>query len=193
GKGGGRAEHQSRGRRDGEARAAAAAAARGQVAVDVTVCGLPKEIDAARAELEGLDCLELAVPVTRKSLPSIFGSGGANLQQMESEYGVCLDVQTGVSRVVLMGVRAGVEAAAEKIQAISHEFRDTEERWPVEPYQVSFLLRNRGAELKGMAHRVGGGVMMTILEEAKTKGPAAAPILPAASLSEGEGEEVDEA
>lgn len=39
-------------------------------------------------------------------------------------------------RVVLMGVLEDVEAAAEKIREISYEFRETEERWPVEPYQV---------------------------------------------------------
>lgn len=35
-----------------------------------------------------------------------------------------------------MGVRGDVEAAAAKVREISLEFREVEERWPVEPYQV---------------------------------------------------------
>lgn len=84
GGGGGRGErHHSRGRGDGRAAAAAAAAARGQAAVEVTIRGVPENVDAARMCLAKLDCLELVVPVERKSLSAIFGPGGANLQQME--------------------------------------------------------------------------------------------------------------
>lgn len=35
-----------------------------------------------------------------------------------------------------MGVRQDVEAGAKKIREISHEFRETEERWPVSARQV---------------------------------------------------------
>ncbi len=50
-----------------------------------------------------------------------------------------LDVRATVPEVALLGVRKDVEAAAEKVREISHEFRETEERWPVEPYQVRAL------------------------------------------------------
>lgn len=54
----------------------------------------------------------------------------------QTDYSVFLEVQSVACKVVLRGVRKDVEAAAEKIREISHEFRHMEERWPVAPYQV---------------------------------------------------------
>lgn len=59
--------------------------------------------------------------------------------QHQSDFSVMLDVRATVPEVALLGVRQDVEAAAAKIREISREFRETEERWPVEPYQVRAL------------------------------------------------------
>jgi len=76
GRGGGM-EHEPRGAR-GDGRAAEAVAS-----VEVTLRGVPENLQAARIDLADLDCLEVVVPLERKSLPAIFGAGGANLQKME--------------------------------------------------------------------------------------------------------------
>lgn len=76
----------------------------------------------------------------------------------QSDYSVSLEVLTTVPRVVLMGVREDVEAAAEKIHEISHEFRETEERWPVEPYQVRW---EKGSMTQDGGVRGGGGVAVS--------------------------------
>ncbi|CAM9601826.1 unnamed protein product [Scytosiphon promiscuus] len=130
-------------------------------------------VELARAYMAELDCLKLVVPVERKSLSAIFGARGAHIQQMESDFGVSLEVVSAVSKVVLMGVREDVEAAAEKIREISHEFRETEERWPVEPYQVGFLLHNRKAELQAICQRVGGAVSISVKGRATASAAAA--------------------
>lgn len=54
-------------------------------AVEVTLRGVPEDIKAARFNLAQLerDCVEVVVPVERRSLNAIYGPGGANLQQME--------------------------------------------------------------------------------------------------------------
>ncbi|CAM9491497.1 unnamed protein product, partial [Hapterophycus canaliculatus] len=137
GGGGGQPEHQPRERVSAGAisGAVAAGAASGRV-VKVTISGLPENVELARAYVAELDCLELVVPVERKSLSAICGVERANIQQMESDFGVFLEAPKGVPRVVLMGVREDVEAAAEKIREISYEFRETEQRWTVEPHQV---------------------------------------------------------
>lgn len=97
GGGGGRGErHHSHGRGDGRAETAAAAA------VEVTIRGVPENVDTARMYLAKLDCLELVVPVERKSLSAIFGAGGANLQQMEVRDAVCRNGGVSYHIIVLV-------------------------------------------------------------------------------------------
>lgn len=78
GGGGGPPEYQPRGRRS----AGALSATSGR-ATEVIIRGVPENVELARAYVAELDCLELVVPVERKSLSAIFGVGGANIQQME--------------------------------------------------------------------------------------------------------------
>jgi len=52
----------------------------------------------------------------------------------------CVSVQVPVGRVprvILMGVRSDVEAAARRIREISHEFCEIEDRLPLERCQVT--------------------------------------------------------
>ena len=55
-----------------------------------------------------------------------------------------------------MGVRGDVEAAAAKVREISLEFREVEERWPVETYQVRLALRLLSTRSGSFLRRGGG-------------------------------------
>lgn len=46
----------------------------------------------------------------------------------------------GPPQVVIAGVRQDVEAAASRVQEISQEFRETEERWPVNSCEVMIMI-----------------------------------------------------
>eukprot|EP00903_Cladosiphon_okamuranus_P007059 g6862.t1 len=125
-------------------------------AVEVILRGVPEAIQAARINLAGLerDCVEVVVPVERRSINAIFGA----VEQMQADYSVFIDVESARSEVVVKGVRADVEMAAGKIREISHEFRTTEERFLLQPYQVKFLRHNRHAEVNAISRRFSIGV-----------------------------------
>lgn len=78
------------------------------------------------------------IPNTTRGCP--FTPWCTHRSRGQSEYGVSIEVQWPTNKVVIMGVRKDAEAAAEKIRGISHEFRTTEERLLVEPYQVCPLV-----------------------------------------------------
>lgn len=55
-------------------------------AVVVSICGMPRDVEAAKVYLADLDCSEQVVKVERKAFPVIFGAGGSNLRQIEVRF-----------------------------------------------------------------------------------------------------------
>lgn len=69
----------------------------------VHLSGLPEDVEAARVYIVGLACLGVVVAVERRALPSIIGTAGANVRQLEVR---CM--HEGRSSVLEEGMRRGL-------------------------------------------------------------------------------------
>lgn len=91
------------------------------------ISGFAEAVESAKSEISGLNCARTVISINSSMLPFIVGKGGATIRAIGEENHVSIDISREENKIIISGLRTGVQNATQTIVGIVEDNREVEE------------------------------------------------------------------